>query len=392
MEKNQDSSTNSSKQNDNRDDDSESDVEEIGQDVYFNQSQNDKFKPPTPQQVNQPPPTNPSLPKNRIEELISSAHNFFQNIFSLQPPTSTFSVANTYNQNQQRNNFTPAQKSIPQGQSQSKSQLTIQGQFANMSNQTFSLHPSVQVPKYYTFAYHGLNVKFPYEKPYEAQKMLISNSILAFKNGQNALLESPTGTGKSLALLSAALSYLETAPQIVKLYYTSRTHIQLQQLVNEYKKLPYFPQFSILASKRHLCIVPHVARSNSPEYECRKLCEEDGCPYSTSENGKNVIDIEDVKVKKNNPNSSVPFEFTNRGNKPKFDLDDLKEYGKKHKLCPYQLAFNIYHCAQLVFCPYNYILKANDDKNLLLDFPKDTTIAIFDEGHNIESTARDDAS
>ena len=46
------------------------------------QSQNDKFKPPTPQQVNQPPPTNPSPPKNRIEELISSAHNFFQNIFS----------------------------------------------------------------------------------------------------------------------------------------------------------------------------------------------------------------------------------------------------------------------------------------------------------------------
>lgn len=224
--------------------------------------------------------------------------------------------------------------------------------------------------------------------------MLISNSILAFKTGQNALLESPTGTGKSLALLSAALSYLETSPQITKLYYTSRTHIQLQQLVSEYKKLPYFPQFSILASKKHLCIVPQVSNSNSPEYSCRKLCEEDGCPYVNSNNSNNG-DIEDVKIKKQQTttmNNSVPYEFTNRGSRPKFDINDLKEYGRTHHICPYQLAFNIYHTAQLVFCPYNYILKSNDDKNLLLDFPKDTTIAIFDEGHNIESTAREDAS
>jgi len=82
---------------------------------------------------------------------------------------------------------------------------------------------------------NGLDVYFPF-KPYECQSNFMSQMINAMQNSENALLESPTGTGKTLSLLCAALAWLRDErdkmvgnlnfepPRII---YTSRTHSQL---------------------------------------------------------------------------------------------------------------------------------------------------------------------
>jgi regulator of telomere elongation helicase 1 len=54
--------------------------------------------------------------------------------------------------------------------------------------------------------FHGIEVNFPYE-PYECQNAYISKCLEAMISGTHAVLESPTGTGKTLCLLSAVLSY-----------------------------------------------------------------------------------------------------------------------------------------------------------------------------------------
>jgi hypothetical protein len=54
----------------------------------------------------------------------------------------------------------------------------------------------------------GVNVYFPEGKqPMPPQKAVMSKLICALSNGQNALLESPTGTGKTLALLCGSISW-----------------------------------------------------------------------------------------------------------------------------------------------------------------------------------------
>ncbi|MEW5299138.1 MAG: hypothetical protein WDW38_005032 [Sanguina aurantia] len=59
------------------------------------------------------------------------------------------------------------------------------------------------------FMCQGLWVEFPFE-PYDVQREYMSQVILALQQGKNALLESPTGTGKTLCLICATLAWRES--------------------------------------------------------------------------------------------------------------------------------------------------------------------------------------
>ena len=90
------------------------------------------------------------------------------------------------------------------------------------------------VAKQYTFQAEDINVYFPF-KPYQCQVDYMTRVVRALKNGENALLESPTGTGKTLSLLCGSLAWLrayrekmlasgQNAYDAPKIIYTSRTH------------------------------------------------------------------------------------------------------------------------------------------------------------------------
>jgi len=64
----------------------------------------------------------------------------------------------------------------------------------------------------HTLYFQGVQVKFPF-KPYASQSALMLNVIRALKGQENALLESPTGSGKTLVLLCAVLAWREFEKQ-----------------------------------------------------------------------------------------------------------------------------------------------------------------------------------
>lgn len=109
----------------------------------------------------------------------------------------------------------------------------------------------------------GIDIYFPM-KPYQVQMDYMKKVIQSCNLGKHALLESPTGTGKTLCLLTATLAWLTHWRQnvateelnISKIIYCSRTHSQISQVANELKHTAYKPKMCLIGSRDQLCVNP----------------------------------------------------------------------------------------------------------------------------------------
>lgn len=149
-----------------------------------------------------------------------------------------------------------------------------------------------------TVTIRGIPVTFPFE-PYGIQKDYMEKVIECFQTQSNGILESPTGTGKTLSLLCSSLAWLSlkkaeyqarvrlpdlqsddefmktlneklkdaTATeaagkafmQCPTIVYSSRTHSQLSQAMQELKNTAYSGMRAIvIGSREQLCIHPDV--------------------------------------------------------------------------------------------------------------------------------------
>jgi regulator of telomere elongation helicase 1 len=180
-----------------------------------------------------------------------------------------------------------------------------------------------------TYTLHGgVEVDFPHEA-YPCQLEYMTRVVAALQTGGHALLESPTGTGKTLCLLCATLGWRAwlakrrfeamasvpgyaalaagqppsggaavpptttaaprpppttselTLPQIV---YASRTHSQLRQVVHELRNTSYASKLrtTVLSSRQQTCLHPRVSRLQSvraANLACRAHVAHKQCEY-----------------------------------------------------------------------------------------------------------------
>lgn len=69
-----------------------------------------------------------------------------------------------------------------------------------------------------------------------------------------------------------------------------------------------------------------------------------------------------------------------------WDIEDMVRLGKKVGGCSYYAARKLYEGAEVIFCPYNYIIDPVIRK--ILDIRLKSSIVILDEAHNIEDASR----
>ncbi|XP_047329067.1 Fanconi anemia group J protein homolog [Impatiens glandulifera] len=282
--------------------------------------------------------------------------------------------------------------------------------------------------------YHigGITVEFPYQ-PYGSQLAFMGRVISTLDRAErdghcHALLESPTGTGKSLSLLCSALAWQQSrrkknliingslskpAPEAFTdpmnhgggfvpdnltsgspeppssmtgskisrkkaaptIFYASRTHSQIAQVIREYKKTTYRVSMAVLASRKHYCTNKQISDKDNVDEECKLLLsnQERGC-----------LEFKNMHKVKAHPS------FRKGGCHEVHDIEDLVKVGQLVKGCSFFAARSMADDAQLVFCPYSYIVSPAIRSAMEIDIKG--AIIILDEAHNIEDIARDAGS
>ncbi|XP_029051589.2 regulator of telomere elongation helicase 1 homolog isoform X1 [Osmia bicornis bicornis] len=259
-------------------------------------------------------------------------------------------------------------------------------------------------------------VNFPF-KPYSVQEEYMTKVIECLQNNKNGVLESPTGTGKTLCLLCSSLSWLLTkkaqlqAQSLVggvenptfgghffkklknelneatgnsnpatsfswtapKIIYASRTHSQLSQAMQELKRTSYkHVTVAVLGSRDQLCIHPEVSKeinALNKIYMCQSKVKSRTCFYYNN-----------VETRKDDPSFKQEV----------LDIEDLVKAGHKNKCCPYFLSKELKQNADIIFMPYNYLLDPKSRRSQGIDLQN--SVVLLDEAHNIEKICEEAAS
>lgn len=271
-----------------------------------------------------------------------------------------------------------------------------------------------------------IEIDFPYT-PYNAQVEYMTAVIDALDGSQRALLESPTGTGKTLCLLCACLGWVahrhQKEPNLqlrrlssstvmgmvqapaqvpLRIVYASRTHAQLAQVVRELKKSSYGAnlQMAVLGSRDHMCLHPTVSQqptSQSMTSACNHVRAEQKCRFFSR---MQYAMTQPKRLMAISGADGVPFEMgevasshgeATEGNTaaPKkplpgiHDIEDLAVSGRSMGFCPYFYERVMSRDASLVFLPYTYLFDPEVRKQL--PFSLEDAIVIIDEAHNLPS-------
>lgn len=64
-----------------------------------------------------------------------------------------------------------------------------------------------------------------------------------------------------------------------RVYFASRTHSQIGQLIREMRKTVYRPKMCVLGSREHYCIDKEVAKSTSKGEDCKERLRDNTCNY-----------------------------------------------------------------------------------------------------------------
>ncbi len=261
----------------------------------------------------------------------------------------------------------------------------------------------------------GIPISFPYEA-YECQVDYMRKVVEALESKSNALLESPTGTGKTLCLLCATLGWLKSkesdrkaADQIRAesqpkgeegasdgnsmhrnqldwmlqgrsqshrtIVYTSRTHSQLAKVVQELRNTSYRPRTCILGSRQQMCVHPTVSKlqGSAQNQACRCLVAKQECK------AHNAVQ---KWVGENREAAATQL----------LDIEDLVKLGQSSKgPCPFYVSRELQADAELVILPYNYLVDPKIRKSMKA-FDWSSCVLIFDEAHNLEQVCTDAAS
>ncbi|HKM08979.1 MAG TPA: ATP-dependent DNA helicase [Candidatus Methanomethylophilaceae archaeon] len=224
---------------------------------------------------------------------------------------------------------------------------------------------------------------FPY--PYRVgQQDMVKFLRDVSMSGGTAIIESGTGTGKTVSSLSAAVEAAKSTG--CKVVYLTRTKSQQKQIVIESAKISEkFPLTCVPLQGRSASSCPMMCDDPELQYgtpeELSKLCSE----YKRMEGGvcecKYYANVEKVEI--------LSISEHVRQNHP--TQEELDVYCKERELCSYEVTKRILPDADIIVAPYPFVFMPQILHRFAdwTGIPLSMMILVIDEAHNLPDYLRD---
>ncbi|CAD2216489.1 regulator of telomere elongation helicase 1 [Angomonas deanei] len=190
---------------------------------------------------------------------------------------------------------------------------------------------------------------------------------------------------------------------VCSVFYVTKTHAQLQQVVREYRRLlacagenhTYYKnvKMNILGSRDKYCVHPTIVRAkgavrnglpvenNNLGEMCDKLVTLDQCPC--------VDNYGELATRALQGGMSS---CKGHGNMS-FDMEDIVQEGAFTSTCPYYATREMSFYAEINFLTYNYVLDPLIRHETKMErIIRNNSVFIFDEAHNVSGVCQDSLS
>ncbi|KAJ1308979.1 hypothetical protein OPQ81_004661 [Rhizoctonia solani] len=245
------------------------------------------------------------------------------------------------------------------------------------------------------FFIDDLPIIFPYERIYPEQYSYMCDLKRTLDATGHCVLEMPSGTGKTVSLLSLIVSYQQFYPTKRKLIYCSRTVPEIEKALSELKRLMAYrisqaetPEQRVkeeaftgigLTSRKNLCLNPEVAKEKKGKVvdaRCRDLTNTQAVEKGRNDPGnyplcawhEGLNDIEEGAI--------IPPGI--------HTLADVSNMGRERTICPYFAIRRMMPFVDVIIYSFHYLLDPKVAEQVSKEFSKDS-IVVFDEAHNIDN-------
>ncbi|KAJ1722329.1 TFIIH/NER complex ATP-dependent 5'-3' DNA helicase subunit [Coemansia erecta] len=245
------------------------------------------------------------------------------------------------------------------------------------------------------FYIDDLPVIFPYDYVYPEQYQYMCSLKKSLDSKGHGMLEMPSGTGKTISLLSLIIAYQQFYPGRRKLVYCSRTVPEIDKALAELKRLIEYRRSQGcedkdfvglgLTSRKNLCVHPTVSKERKGavvDARCRQMTASWVRDKARTEGNIELCDFFE-KIQTLEPSELLPAGV--------YTLEDLTDYGRANGICPYYLSRRVIPFADVIIYSFHYMLDPKVAELVSKEFDRDSII-VFDEAHNIDSICIDSLS
>lgn len=211
----------------------------------------------------------------------------------------------------------------------------------------------------------SLNVlTFPYDQYRPGQREMAGLVYHASIKGKALILEAPTGIGKTISSLFPALKALSSGQKdcAQKIFYLTSKDAVKKQAMDTMMRLHQRDlqvKTVVLTAKEKLCLNDRVK------------CTPEACPYARGHFDRINDALMDI------------YEHENL-----MGFETIREYSKKHRVCPIECQFDLAVYADVIICDYNYVFDPIVSLERFFGDVVDPYIFLIDEAHNLLDRGR----